>query len=68
MFNSAQQAGNLDGVFEVRPGRWLHEAVFLVDDLKTSGWTFTVAAALLRRAGCPAVFPLALALNPRGLD
>jgi len=36
--------------------------VLLVDDLIDSGWTMTVAARLLRRAGAPAVLPFALAL------
>jgi ATP-dependent DNA helicase RecQ len=36
--------------------------VLLVDDFVDSGWTMTVAARLLRRAGAPAVLPLALAL------
>jgi ATP-dependent DNA helicase RecQ len=36
--------------------------VLLVDDLVDSGWTLTVTARLLRRAGAPAVLPLALAL------
>jgi ATP-dependent DNA helicase RecQ len=35
--------------------------VLLVDDLTDTGWTFTVAAALLRDAGAPGVLPLALA-------
>jgi ATP-dependent DNA helicase RecQ len=35
--------------------------VLLVDDQIDSGWTMTVAAALLRDAGAPAVLPLALA-------
>ncbi len=35
--------------------------VLLVDDLVDSGWTLTVAARLLRRAGAPAVLPFALA-------
>jgi ATP-dependent DNA helicase RecQ len=37
--------------------------VLLVDDVIDSGWTATVAARLLRRAGATAVLPLALALN-----
>jgi ATP-dependent DNA helicase RecQ len=32
----------------------------LVDDVTRSGWTFTVAAALLREAGAGPVYPLAL--------
>jgi len=35
--------------------------VLLVDDMTDSGWTLTVTGALLRRARCPAVFPLVLA-------
>ncbi|WP_253769630.1 RecQ family ATP-dependent DNA helicase [Goodfellowiella coeruleoviolacea] len=35
--------------------------VLLVDDQVDSGWTMTVAARLLRRAGAPAVLPFALA-------
>ncbi|GAA1243370.1 RecQ family ATP-dependent DNA helicase [Prauserella halophila] len=35
--------------------------VLLVDDLVDTGWTMTVAARLLRRAGADAVLPLALA-------
>ena len=35
--------------------------VLLVDDQIDSGWTMTVAAALLRDAGAPAVLPLVLA-------
>ncbi|HVV18072.1 MAG TPA: RecQ family ATP-dependent DNA helicase, partial [Pseudonocardiaceae bacterium] len=35
--------------------------VLLVDDQVDSGWTMTLAARLLRRAGAPAVLPFALA-------
>jgi ATP-dependent DNA helicase RecQ len=35
--------------------------VLLVDDLTDTGWTMTVATALLRDAGAAAVLPLALA-------
>ncbi|MCD0451853.1 RecQ family ATP-dependent DNA helicase [Actinocorallia sp. API 0066] len=35
--------------------------VLLVDDLADTGWTLTVAAGLLRRAGATAVLPLVLA-------
>jgi ATP-dependent DNA helicase RecQ len=35
--------------------------MLLVDDVADSGWTLTVAAMLLRRAGAPAVLPLVLA-------
>ncbi|MBL8292350.1 MAG: hypothetical protein JNN08_10970 [Bryobacterales bacterium] len=35
--------------------------VLLVDDLIDSGWTMTLAARALRRAGATAVFPFAIA-------
>ncbi|MGV9308339.1 RecQ family ATP-dependent DNA helicase [Nonomuraea sp. NPDC003727] len=35
--------------------------VLLVDDRVDTGWTMTLAAALIRHAGAPAVMPLALA-------
>jgi ATP-dependent DNA helicase RecQ len=38
------------------------EPVFLVDDMVDSRWTFTVLAALLRKAGSGPVYPVALAL------
>src|SRR5699024_4496597 len=34
--------------------------ILLVDDYTDTGWSLTVAAALLRRAGAPAVLPLTL--------
>ena len=37
--------------------------VLLVDDVADSRWTLTVAARSLRRAGAPAVLPLALAID-----
>ncbi len=71
MGNSYQQAHNLDGVFEIDRSELPSGAVFLIDDMVDSGWTFTVIAALLRQAGIVGVaspkenrvFPLALALN-----
>ena len=63
MNNSYQQADNLDGVFSVDMDMVPGGPAFLIDDMVDSRWTFTVIAALLRQAGCPAVFPLALALN-----
>lgn len=68
MQNSFQQARNLDGAFELHPGFKACGPCFLLDDMTDSGWTFTVAAALLRRGGCEAVFPLALALNSPRMD
>ncbi|SDK71620.1 RecQ family ATP-dependent DNA helicase [Nonomuraea jiangxiensis] len=37
--------------------------VLLVDDQVDTGWTMTLAAALVRHAGAPAVLPLALAIT-----
>ena len=68
MVNSFQQAKNLDGVFKLRLKPGSYGPCFLVDDMVESRWTVTVAAALLRRVGCEAVFPLALALNTSGMN
>jgi ATP-dependent DNA helicase RecQ len=38
-------------------------SVLLVDDVRDSGWTATVAAMRLREAGATAVYPLTLALQ-----
>ena len=57
--NSCLQVKNLDGVFAVKDV--LPAPCLLIDDMVDSRWTFTVAAALLRNAGCQAVYPFALA-------
>lgn len=63
--NRYHQCNNLDGVFGIAaalpPGPAL-----LVDDMVDSSWTLTVATILLRQAGCPAVFPVALASTSAG--
>jgi ATP-dependent DNA helicase RecQ len=59
--NSFQQAQNLLGAFAVDRALIRSEPVLLVDDMVDSKWTFTVAAALLRRAGSGPVYPFALA-------
>jgi ATP-dependent DNA helicase RecQ len=66
MSNSYQQAHNLDGAFAVDSGKGMSGSVFLVDDIVDSRWTFTVVAALLRRANSGVVFPVALTLNSFG--
>jgi len=69
MKNSWQQAHNLDGVFGIRIEHLHKGPVILVDDMVDSRWTITVVTAGLRRIlqqegiECPAVMPLALALN-----
>lgn len=67
MENSFQQAKNLDGVFTITD-QCLNGECLLIDDMVDSGWTFTVASALLRQAGCSAVYPMALALNSPRMD
>lgn len=57
--NTFYQCKNLDGAFRVR-GVVPESPVFLVDDIVDSGWTFTIAAALLRQAGSGEVYPVAL--------
>jgi ATP-dependent DNA helicase RecQ len=68
MENSFQQARNLDGVFAINLEPEEYKPCLLIDDMIDSGWTFTVASALLRQAGCTAVYPLALALNSPRMD
>ncbi len=63
--NRFQQCRNLDGAFEVR-GEVPHESLLLVDDTVDSGWTLAVVGALLRKAGCGKVYPLALATTAGG--
>jgi len=60
MDNSVQQLRNVHGAFEV-VGLVPPTPVLLVDDVVDSGWTLTVAGAVLRRAGSGPVHPLALA-------
>jgi ATP-dependent DNA helicase RecQ len=63
--NRFHQCHNLDGAFAIR-GSIPSEPVLLVDDVVDSGWTMTVAAALLRQAGSGPVWPLALASASAG--
>lgn len=58
--NRFHQCNNLDGVFEVDNISGLGP-VLLIDDVVDSKWTMTIVSALLLRAGCSAVLPLALA-------
>lgn len=60
MQNSFKQSQNLDGAFEIDTTQGFATPVLLLDDAVDSGWTFTVTAALLRRAGVQAVYPIAL--------
>ena len=61
MANSAHQCRNLIGAMQADIQNIHRGPVLLVDDIVDSGWTFTMAASLLRRAGSGEVWPLALA-------
>lgn len=66
--NSAQRLRALAGAFVVPTDlagtlAGLDAPVLLVDDRVDSGWTVTVAARLLRRAGAEEVLPLVLAVE-----
>ncbi len=61
MENRFHQCHNLDGAFELQMQAVILSPVLLIDDMVDSAWTLTLAAALLRQAGVPAVFPFALA-------
>ncbi|MGI8484295.1 MAG: RecQ family ATP-dependent DNA helicase [Thermomicrobiales bacterium] len=63
--NEVHQCRNLDGAFGVA-GPVPACPVLLVDDVVDSGWTFTVLAMVLRRAGSGPVFPFALATTKPG--
>jgi ATP-dependent DNA helicase RecQ len=63
--NRFHQCRNLDGVFAIN-GTISREPVLLVDDVVDSGWTMTIIAALLRRSGSGAVWPVALATSSVG--
>ena len=57
--NSYHQCHNLDGVFQIN-GNVSNKPVFLFDDAVDSRWTFTIAAALLKKSGSGSVYPIAL--------
>jgi ATP-dependent DNA helicase RecQ len=65
--NSAQRVRALHDAFHLPPDLAMSVSdldgpVLLVDDLVDSGWTMVLAGRALRRAGAPAVLPLALAV------
>lgn len=65
--NRFHQCRNLDGVFRITHSPPA-TPVLLVDDVIDSGWTMTILAVLLRKAGSGPVYPVALAsANPGGL-
>ncbi|HEY4376066.1 MAG TPA: hypothetical protein VGM93_02865, partial [Acidimicrobiales bacterium] len=65
MDNSFQQHRNAARAFEAQ-GAMPSGPALLVDDVVRSRWTLTQTGALLRREGCEAVLPLALADDGAG--
>jgi len=68
--NSAQRLKAVWGAFAVSPelvesltGAYAGQPLLLVDDYTATGWTLTVVARLLRRAGAGAVLPLVLGVE-----
>ncbi|NUT53770.1 MAG: RecQ family ATP-dependent DNA helicase [Saccharothrix sp.] len=61
--NSAQRLAGLVREADVPDLSGVDGPVLLVDDQVDTGWTMTVAARLLRRAGASAVLPFALAVT-----
>jgi ATP-dependent DNA helicase RecQ len=60
MNNSSFQAKNLDASLDVIPFVGMERPGLFVDDMYDSGWTVTVAIALLRQAGAGVIFPFTL--------
>lgn len=58
--NAAHQQGNVEGAFVVT-GEVPDAPALLVDDIVDSTWTLTEIGRVLRRAGVPLVYPVALA-------
>jgi ATP-dependent DNA helicase RecQ len=62
--NSAQRLGAVWSRFSLEDADAVSGmSVLLVDDRTVTGWTLTVAARALRRAGATAVHPLVLAAD-----
>jgi len=67
-YNSAQRVQAIRATLTLPPAlgqalRGVDGPVLLVDDRIDTGWTMTMAAALLRHGGAPAVLPFALAMT-----
>jgi ATP-dependent DNA helicase RecQ len=60
MANAVQQAANVRGAFAVMGSPPAGPGI-LLDDRRASGWTLAMVGGQLRRAGAPAVVPVALA-------
>jgi len=65
MQNSAMQARNVLNSLKIIKEP-LADPVLLVDDIRDSGWTLTIAGKLLVESGCEIVFPFTLASTSKG--
>jgi ATP-dependent DNA helicase RecQ len=66
MQNSAHQAANLLGAFQIGDfSKMTGKPLLLIDDLIDSGWTMTIAGMLLLSKGAGPVYPFALARTTR---
>jgi ATP-dependent DNA helicase RecQ len=61
--NSAQRVAAVGRRYRLDADELAGRRVLLVDDVVVTGWTLTLAARAVRRAGADAVLPLALALQ-----
>ena len=63
--NSAQRVAAVGRRYSLQaePGALENQRVLLVDDLVVTGWTATLAARAIRRAGASEVLPMALGLQ-----
>ena len=68
MENTAHRKKNLDGIFEVKPIDEKFRNLILIDDIVDSGWTLTVAGALLKDAGIDKVYPFVLAYQLENIE
>ena len=67
MLNAAQCKRNLDGSLKIKIKEIQTGPVLLIDDIVDTRWTFTVAGALLKDAGCEKVFPCAIGSSNNSL-
>jgi len=64
MQKSAHQEANVKGAFAIRTDAMeflQNQVILLIDDVVDSRWTMTEIGRVLRRGGCAAVIPVALA-------
>lgn len=58
--NSIHQQRNIEETIKIHPEGIFNKTILLTDDIINSGWSFTVIAAMLLKAGAKAVYPFAI--------